>query len=259
MRKKTIFITGAGAGIGAATARLFAEAGWQVGLFDRDFAAVSVLSHQIGHDRAMAGSLDVGNPKQWYSALEGFIKWAGQLDVLLNNAGILYSGAFEHTPLDDHARTIQVNVNGVLNGCHSAFPYLSSNPHGARVINLSSVSAIYGQTNLASYSASKFAVRGLTEALDGEWKTHNIRVMDIMPLFVQTAMVTNMDAGSIKKMGVHLSAEDVAKVIYKAATANRWIAPTHWPVGLTSKALYHLSGVTPDPLNKLVNRWLGQH
>lgn len=259
MRKKTIFITGAGAGIGAATARLFAEAGWQVGLFDRDFAAVTQLACEIGHDRAMAGSLDVGNPKQWHSALEGFVQWAGTLDVLLNNAGILYSGAFERTSLEDHSRTIQVNVNGVLNGCHSGFEHLKANTHGARVINLSSTSAIYGQTNLASYSASKFAVRGLTEALDNEWKPHNIRVMDIMPMFVQTAMVTNMDAGSIEKMGVHLSAEDVAKVIYKAATANRWLAPTHWPVGLTSKTLYHLSGITPDPLNKLINRWLGQH
>ncbi len=259
MRKKTIFITGAGAGIGAATARLFAEAGWQVGLFDRDFTAVTQLAREIGHDRAMAGSLDVGNAKQWHSALDGFVHWAGQLDVLLNNAGILYSGAFENTPLEHHSRTIQVNVNGVLNGCHSAFQHLNANPHGARVINLSSTSAIYGQTNLASYSSSKFAVRGLTEALDNEWKPHNIRVMDIMPMFVQTAMVTNMDAGSIEKMGVHLSAEDVANVIYKAATTNRWLAPTHWPVGLTSKALYHLSGVTPDPLNKMINRWLGQH
>ncbi|MFA9202656.1 MAG: SDR family oxidoreductase [Flavobacteriales bacterium] len=259
MRKKTIFITGAGAGIGAATARLFAEAGWQVGLFDRDFAAVTQLAREIGHDRAMAGSLDVSNTKQWHSALDGFVQWAGQLDVLLNNAGILYSGAFENTSLEDHSRTIQVNVNGVLNGCHSGFEHLKANTHGARIINLSSTSAIYGQTNLASYSASKFAVRGLTEALDNEWKSHNIRVMDIMPMFVQTAMVTNMDAGSIEKMGVHLSAEDVAKVIYKAATANRWLAPTHWPVGLTSKTLYHLSGITPDPLNKLINRWLGQH
>ena len=256
MRKKTIFITGAGAGIGAATARLFAEAGWQVGLFDRDFAAVTRLAQEIGHDRAMAGSLDVSNPKQWRSALDGFMHWAGQLDVLLNNAGILYSGAFENTSLEDHARTFSVNIQGVTNGCHSGFEHLKANRYGARVINLSSASAIYGQSNLASYSASKFAVRGLTEALDSEWQPHNIRVMDIMPLFVQTAMVTNMDAGSIKKMGVHLTSEDVAKVVYKAATANRFFAPTHWPVGLTSKALYHLSGVTPDPLNKLINRWL---
>lgn len=72
---------------------------------------------------------------------------------------------------EDHSRTIQVNVNGVLNGCHSGFEHLKANTHGARVINLSSTSAIYGQTNLASYSASKFAVRGLTEALDNEWKS----------------------------------------------------------------------------------------
>ena len=94
---------------------------------------------------------------------------AGELNILVNNAGILYSGAFENIDIKSHQRTININVNGVINGCHAALPYLKQASF-ARVINLSSASAIYGQADLISYSASKFAVRGITEGLDVEWK-----------------------------------------------------------------------------------------
>ncbi|WP_447503016.1 SDR family NAD(P)-dependent oxidoreductase, partial [Acinetobacter pittii] len=101
-----------------------------------------------------------------------------------------------------------INVNGVINGCHAALPYLKQASF-ARVINLSSASAIYGQADLISYSASKFAVRGITEGLDVEWKKYGIRVLDVMPLFVQTAMVNNMDAGTIQNMGIDLTPNDI--------------------------------------------------
>ena len=253
---KTILITGAGAGIGAATARLFVAHGWRVGLYDRDEAAVQQLAAQLG-SQARAGRLDVTRQSDWELALADFMAWAGQMDVLLNNAGILYSGGFETISLDDHQRLVQVNVQGVINGCHQAFRYLKQHK-GSRVINLSSASAIYGQSSLASYSASKFFVRGLTEALNGEWKAHQIHVMDIMPLFVQTAMVDGMNAGSIRKLGVHLTPDDVANTIYKAATTPAWLVPVHWPVGLPAKALYHLVAITPDRLNQVVNRWFGK-
>jgi NADP-dependent 3-hydroxy acid dehydrogenase YdfG len=253
---KSILITGAGAGIGATTAQLFVKNGWYVGLYDRDLNAVQALADALG-ENAHAGLLDVTQAEQWDAALADFMAWRGQLDVLLNNAGILYSGPFESIHLDEHARLLQVNVQGVINGCHAALPYLQQSTP-ARVINLSSASALYGQQNLATYSASKFAVRGLTEALDGEWARYGIRVMDIMPLFVQTAMVKDMNAGSIKRMGVHLTPDDVATVIWRAANAHSSIAPTHWPVGWPARALYHLIGITPDRINKLINSWLGR-
>jgi NADP-dependent 3-hydroxy acid dehydrogenase YdfG len=252
---KCILITGAGAGIGATTAQLFVKNGWRVGLYDRDLHAVQALAASLG-DNAHAGLLDVTQANQWDQALADFMAWSGRLDVLLNNAGILYSGPFESINLQDHTRLLQVNVQGVINGCHAALPYLQQSKH-ARVINLSSASALYGQQNLATYSASKFAIRGLTEALDGEWNRYGIRVMDIMPLFVQTAMVKDMNAGSIKRLGVNLTPSDVASVILKAANTHPLLAPTHWPVGWPARALYHMVGMTPDRLNKLINGWLG--
>ncbi len=252
---KAIFITGAGAGIGAATAQLFLNKGWRVGLYDLDVSAIQAVAAQYPQDQVLTGWLDVTQPDAWQEALAGFFAWAGRLDVLLNNAGILFSGPFEQTPLAQHAKTLSVNVQGVMNGCHSALPYLKQTK-GACVINLSSASAIYGQAELASYSSSKFAVRGLTEALNIEWHKYGIRVMDIMPLFVQTGMVTDMNASSIKRMGVNLTASDVANTVYKAATASPALALVHWPVGLPAKLMFTLSRLSPQLLNEKVNQWL---
>lgn len=251
---KRIFITGAAQGIGEAIARKFHQQGYQVGIYDLDENKAQALAQQLGN-RAKAGYLDVSNYRQWQMALKDFNLWAGGLDILVNNAGILFSGAFERTAIEKHQLTIDVNVKGVLNGCHAALPYLKQQKQ-TRIINLSSASAIYGQADLSSYSASKFAVRGLTEALDIEWSKYGIRVLDIMPLFVNTAMVIDMDAGSIQNMGVNLQASDVADVVYKAATSTQPLLATHHPVGLSTKLFYRLSGMSPQFLNRLTNRFL---
>lgn len=254
---QSIFISGAAQGIGAAIAQLFYQKGYKVGIYDINAVQAQKLASTLG-PHAKAGLLDVSNYENWTKALAEFSQWAGELNILINNAGILYSGAFEATEIQAHQRTIQVNVNGVLNGCHAAFPYLK-NASFARVINLSSASAIYGQADLVSYSASKFAVRAITEGLDVEWKKYGIRVFDIMPLFVQTAMVTDMDAGTIQNMGVNLSAEDVAQQIYKTVqTKDSLFTPTHHTVGVKAEVMYHLSRFSPQFVNRLSNIFLSR-
>lgn len=255
MIQRSIFITGAAAGIGAATARRFAAQGWFVGLFDVDLAGVERLAAELGAGRTLAGKLDVTRAGEWQAALAAFVQRAGRLDVLLNNAGILASGPFETIPLERQQAIVDVNVKGVLNGCHAAFPYLRDTK-GARVINMSSASAIYGQPSLAAYSSTKFAVRGLTEALDLEWQHHGIRVMDVMPLFVQTAMVQGMDAQAIGKLGVNLGPEDVAATIYEAATDAPLLPRVHRVVGRQAKLFYKTAGLAPDWLARLINRHL---
>ena len=253
----SILISGAAQGIGAAIAQLFYQQGYRVGIYDIHLAQAQQLAEQLG-ERAHAGLLDVADYASWQAALSDFCQWAGELNILVNNAGILYSGAFEDTPIEAHHRTMAVNVNGVLNGCHAALPYLKQ-ANFARVINLSSASAIYGQADLISYSASKFAVRGITEGLDIEWQKYGIRVLDVMPLFVQTAMVKDMDAGTIQNMGVHLTAEDVAQEIYRRSQVKDSIfTSTHQGVGFKSKLLFKLSGLTPQFINRLSNAYLAK-
>ena len=254
---KSIFISGAAQGIGAAIARLFYQQGYKVGIYDINADQAQTLAEQLGPN-AKAGLLDVTNYAQWQSVLAEFTHWAGELNILVNNAGVLYSGAFEKTDIQSHHRLIDINIKGVLNGCHAALPYLQ-HAKFARVINLSSASAIYGQADLASYSASKFAVRGMTEALDTEWQKYGIRVLDVMPLFVQTAMVKNMDAGTIQNMGINLSPQDVAEQVLSLAQARGSIlTATHTLVGFKSKILFTLSGISPQFMNQISNRILAK-
>ncbi|OBY72718.1 SDR family oxidoreductase [Acinetobacter gyllenbergii] len=253
----SVFISGAAQGIGAEIARLFHQKGFKVGIYDINEEQAQALAAELGV-HAKAGYLDVSNYDQWQTALQEFQNWAGELNILINNAGILYSGAFENTPIQSHHRTIDINVKGVLNGCHTALVHLQQASF-ARVINLSSASAIYGQADLASYSASKFAVRGLTEALDVEWQKYNIRVLDVMPLFVQTSMVKDMDAGSIQHIGVDLTPADVAKqVLHLAQQKDHALLPTHTPVGIKTKLMYQLSSMSPQFLNRLTNLFLAK-
>lgn len=254
---QSIFISGSAQGIGAAVARLFYKNGYKVGIYDINTVQAQALAAELGTN-AKAGLLDVANYENWQNALAEFNAWAGEINILVNNAGILYSGPFESADIQAHHRTININVNGVLNGCHAAFPYLK-NASFARVINLSSASAIYGQADLISYSASKFAVRSITEGLDVEWEKYNIRVLDVMPLFVQTAMVKDMDAGTIKNMGVTLTAEDVARQILKAVKVkNSIFTATHHPVGLKAELMFQLSKISPQFINRMSNLLLSK-
>jgi NAD(P)-dependent dehydrogenase (short-subunit alcohol dehydrogenase family) len=248
-----VFITGAGGGIGRATARLFVRHGWFAAIADVDEAALALLAGELGDASAMAVGLDVTRPDDWKAALAACFERTGRLDVLLNNAGLLISGPFESNPLARHEALVDVNIKGVLNGCYLARPYLARTP-GARVINLSSASAIYGQASLATYSATKFAVRGLTEALNIEWQEDGIRVMDIMPLFVQTDMVRDMNAASIRRLGVHLKPEDVAAVIWKASTYRGGPGKVHWPVGFAARLMHALNGAAPDRVARFLAR-----
>ena len=110
-----------------------------------------------------------------------------------------------------------------------------------------------------SYSASKFAVRGITEGLDVEWEQYGIRVLDVMPLFVQTAMVKDMDAGTIQNIGVSLTPQNVADEILNLVKAKDSIfTPTHTPIGLKTKIMYQLSNKSPQFINRLSNLFLSR-
>lgn len=250
----TILITGAASGIGAATARLFHQQGWQVGLLDINHQALAALAGELGN--VWHAQLDVTDPAAVKVALADFCALhGGQLRLLFNSAGILQCGHFEEIELAEHARIVQINVQGTLNMIHAAFPYLKATLH-AQVINMSSASGLYGVPHLASYSASKFAVRGLTEALDLEWARHGIRVGDLMPPFVSTPMLNNQrfQAPVLRRLGVNLDASAVAQ----AAWAQAQSYAVHRPISLQFKLLYWSGQLTPMWLSRRIMAWLGR-
>lgn len=233
MDKQTILITGAASGIGRETALFFAKKGWFVGIFDVNDAGLKSLASEIGESNCFSGVMDVTNPESVQKGMDSFAeKTGGKLNVLLNNAGILRFGLFERVGLSDHHKIVDVNINGCLTCIYHALPYLKKTP-GARIINLSSISSLYGVPELSVYSATKHALSAMTEALNIELEPYGIMVCDIKPPYVRTPMLApGKDVKSmkvIKYLGGQLRPEKIARTIWKAAHGNK----LHWNIGLT--------------------------
>lgn len=244
-----VFITGAASGIGRATAQLFAARGWQVGICDRDTAALAVVGRELGTDAARAFPCDVRDADALRAALTSFCGGAaGRLDLLVNNAGVLRVGPFEEMPPADHRELIEVNSRGVVEALLAAYPML----RGARgrVVNLCSASAEYGTPDFATYSASKMFVRGLSEALDIEWRRHGIRIACVIPAFVATPMIAGRHSPAMDRLGVRLTAEDVAEVVWRAAHGRRLM----WHVGARYRWLRALSKPLPGSIKRAMMR-----
>ncbi|HET9210208.1 MAG TPA: SDR family oxidoreductase [Thermoanaerobaculia bacterium] len=240
---RSIFITGAASGIGRETALLFARRGWRVGAVDLDEARVEALAGEIGGERCLAGRLDVRDAAAWRERIGAFSAWTGgRMDALFNCAGIMTMGPFETVPIETHVRTVEVNVIGVLQGIHASFGLLKATP-GAHVVSMGSASGVYGVPDLATYSATKFFVRGLTEALNLELERHGIVVSDLMPLYVDTPMVRDQTyrAGSLETFGARLKPDEIAEIVWQAVHGRK----VHWIPGAFLKSMRFFSGLMP--------------
>jgi NAD(P)-dependent dehydrogenase (short-subunit alcohol dehydrogenase family) len=218
-----VAITGGGRGIGAAAALRFAREGWRVAIVDRDAETLEESARALGTSCVWSGIADVTAYESLATAAASIGDRTGRVDVLVNNAGILRVGPFETISPQDAEEQVRVNVLGVINGVYAFFERLRTTP-GARVINLASASSIYGTPDFAVYSATKFAVRGLTEALEIEFRRHDIRVCDISPPFVRGRMLasqTFVPKGIARMGGIKMDPETVAAWIWRAATDSR--------------------------------------
>lgn len=253
MDQRTLFVTGAASGIGQAVAQRFASNGWFVGLVDIDAEALASVHASIGTETSAYRRMDVTDPDSVQSAVEWFADHTGgRMDVLFNSAGVMTVGRFSDVDLDVHRRTVDVNLWGVLTMTKLAFPLLKATP-GARVISMASASGIYGTPELASYAATKAAVRSLTQSLNLEWANHDIYVCDIVPPYVDTPLTRKaLRARSMDRLGIGLTADDVVDVVEDAVEENQ----VHWPVGSQFTWLYRLSEVLPSNVVRLIMRYV---
>jgi len=249
--EKAIFISGGASGIGLAVARHFAARGWRVGLADIDAAGLETAKAGLPH--AATFVIDVRDEGQWQDALAAFTAATGGLDVLFNNAGVPHSGPLADCDMAGIERTVAINLLGVLKGAHAAHRFLKARP-GSCMLVTSSAAGIHGTAGAATYSATKFAVRGLAEALDAEWAADGIRVRTLMPSFIETPLLdqaVNTANHSVRQAvqaaGLEITpVEQVAEAAWSAVHGTR----LHTPVGKTAHRLWFLARWAPGVLRK---------
>lgn len=193
LKDKVALVTGAGSGIGAATAKRLAEEG----------AAVIVTDHHVEHGTETANEikanqfsahfmqLDVTNESSWIQVYSQVLEKFGKLNVLVNNAGVTDGGPTTEFSLERWRRVIAVNLEGVFLGIKLAIPLMQKSGSGS-IINLSSVAGLVGTPGSAAYCASKGGVRLLTKAIALEYAAFNIRVNSIHPGPVHTPMLEKL-------------------------------------------------------------------
>lgn len=186
---KVVVITGASSGLGEATARLLSAQGAMVVLGARRADRLQALADELtGRDgKALAVATDVTHCDQVKGLVDTAVQTFGRIDVMINNAGLMPHSPLERLKIDDWNRTIDVNIKGVLYGIAAVLPYMKQQKAG-HIINVSSVAGHKVGPGSAVYSATKHAVRVISEGLRQEVKPNNIRTTVISPGAVATEL-----------------------------------------------------------------------
>jgi NADP-dependent 3-hydroxy acid dehydrogenase YdfG len=186
---KVVVITGASSGLGEATARLLSSQGASVVLGARRVDRLKSLADELTQKggKALAVATDVTNSDQVKSLVEASVQKFGRIDVMINNAGLMPLSLIERLKIDDWNRMIDVNIKGVLYGIAAALPHMKKQKSG-HIINVSSVAGHEVRPGSVVYSATKHAVRVISEGLRQEVKPYNIRTTVISPGAVATEL-----------------------------------------------------------------------
>lgn len=238
--RKSIFITGGGSGIGRATAQYFAQKGWFVGLADIDQTGLAATAAMLPDGASATFTMDVREADAWREALANFVGKAGRLDVMFNNAGVPAGGPIGESDAVGIARTVDINLTGVLLGASAAYPHLKATP-GSVLVSTCSAAGIYAGPGMSVYSATKYGVRGMTESLDREWSDEGIRARTIMPSFIDTPLLDHTRTGSnesiretVRAAGLEFTpVEQVAQAVWDAVHGKK----VHTVVGKTARKL----------------------
>jgi NAD(P)-dependent dehydrogenase (short-subunit alcohol dehydrogenase family) len=225
MKNKTALITGAGSGIGRATALVFAREGARVLVADRDEtgARATVALVQAGGGQAAFAALDVRDAVQHRAAVAQAVREFGALHLAVNNAGISVGPSQTYRPLaeveaaDWHA-ILDVNVNGMFHGLQAQIPAILSSGGGA-IVNIASIMAQVAAPGLGAYATSKHAVLGLTRAAALDYAKQGLRINAVGPGYVDTPMLARKDEGTRQRlaaahpMGRLAQAEEIAEMV----------------------------------------------
>ncbi|WP_421843069.1 SDR family oxidoreductase [Mycobacterium sp.] len=245
--QSVVIVTGAARGIGAATARLFAEHGATVWIGDVDQSENEATAAEIRGARA--ARLDVTNPVSWRNFVTTVLGESGRVDILVNNAGVMPLGSFLEETQEVTELILDVNIRGVLNGMRAVAPEMVARGSG-RIINVASMAAMIPIPGMVTYNASKFAVLGASLAARRELAPARVTVSAILPAAVRTELTSGAPLGNGLPT---VNPGDVAAAILKTARTGaarvsvpKWVAPG-WSM---------VDALIPERVELLFRRWL---
>tara|TARA_R110002167_G_scaffold116338_4_gene291385 strand:+ start:315 stop:1133 length:819 start_codon:yes stop_codon:yes gene_type:complete len=259
---KQILITGAGSGIGQALARLFAKEGAKLILTDINEKSLNSTTNELIHAITLSQVADVSKKDDWLSLASKIQEEVGYLDVLINNAGMTSVGFFEDTSEALFNKVMDINLNGVVMGCRELLPLLEKSKRGL-IVNVASIFGLITMPMVTPYHASKFAVRGFTEALrqDMLFQKKNIDVVCVMPGGIRTNIANSAETevNQPNNFATHFSSvarttpEQAAKVIEKGMRKNTF----RILIGADAKLVDMLYRTLPTNYYKISNALLG--
>lgn len=204
MTKPLVIITGASSGIGAATANIFSQSGYPLALLARNKQAMEKLNLP----ESLCLEVDITDYQSLQEAIQSAEVMYGPTDCLINCAGTVFAGDFVELSHEQHEQTIKVNLNGLMNGIEIVLPGMRERKTGT-IINISSLADRCSRPNIASYAASKAAVKSLTESLRMANARYGIRFCNLAPAKIDTPMVIKAQIHDDQIIPV----EDFAKAI----------------------------------------------
>src|SRR5690625_98521 len=218
---KKAIITGAGKGIGRATALYLAKEGVSLGLLARTEEDLQKVKEEVKNDviSVSIATADVASNEQVSAAIDHLLNELGSIDILINNAGIAKFGGFLELDVEEWERIIQVNLFGMYYVTRAVLPAMIKQKSGD-IINISSTAGERGGPVTSAYSASKFGVLGLTESLAMEVRKHDIRVTALTPSTVVTDLA--IEQGLVKGDEENvLQPEDLAELMVAQLKLNK--------------------------------------
>ncbi len=214
LKNKKAIITGGGRGLGKATAIAFAKEGIDIAITGRNEAVLkeTVSELEAFGINAMYSVFDVSRYEDVRSGIRSIINTLGSVDILVNNAGIAAFGTFNDMEVSQWSQIIQTNLMGMYYVTKEVLPYLIDKNEGD-VINVSSTAGLNGNANTSAYSASKFAVIGMSESLMKEVRKNNIRVCTLTPSTIASDMSIELGIADKDSQDSVLQPEDFAELI----------------------------------------------